>query len=102
MRKNLLFFLLAVSIVAKADPAVTASAVPENLHIYSEAGNAYVDHMKGYCGSSRFVLYADHPKFDAIFSLLLAAQMSQKEVILRFDECMNRETQGKLVGVYLP
>lgn len=77
------------------------AAVPKNLHVYDDNGQTYVDHVSGECTQKRYRLDPTHPKYDAIVSILLAAKMSEKEVVLRYDYNATC-TQGRIVGVYLP
>ncbi|WP_444956985.1 hypothetical protein [Microbulbifer sp. ZKSA002] len=96
-----IIFSCFLAVSAVAEPAYTGDAVPSFLHIFSETGNAYVDHQSGYCNTDRFVLYTTHEKYDAVFSMLLSAQMAEKEVMIRFDGCVNDGDFGKIIGVYL-
>lgn len=79
----------------------TVSAIPTNLHVYNSAGDTYVDHVAKGCVSSlnRYRIPVNHPKYDTIVSILLAAQMAQKEVILKFNGCEGNI--GMITGVYL-
>ncbi len=96
-----LLFLFTFSIVNHA-AETTPEAVPSNLHIYSGGGAAYVDMVAAGCSGSRYYLSPDHVKYDSIFSILLAAQLSKREVVLRFDGCVNgSNARGNIVGVYL-
>ena len=79
---------------------ITPAVVPKNLHVYSLAGNAYVDLVSFECSGTRFLLEYSHRKYDAIFSLLLSAQLAKKKVKLRIDGC-NANNQGKIIGAYL-
>lgn len=92
------FFMAATS---HAAVVVTTPDVPKNLNIYNEGGNAYVDITAHGCSDGRYQIPASHVKFDAIFSLILAAQISGKPIRLRFDGC-NANNQGIVIGVYLP
>lgn len=75
-------------------------AVPKNLHVYNDDGQTYVDHVQGECQQVRYRLDPNHKKYDAIVSILLAAQMANKKVILRYDHNSGC-TQGRIVGVYI-
>ena len=86
--------------VAKAELFETAAAVPNNLHVYDVSGNTYVDLIPYGCSDFRYYLWPDHPKYDAIISILMAAQIANKKVVFRVDGC-NNQRQGNLVGVYL-
>jgi hypothetical protein len=94
---TLIVFLISASSVAQE---VTTEAVPKNLHIYSTSGTFYFDHVAVGCSGYRYNLAPSHPSFDTIVSLLLAAQMAEKKVVVRFDGC-HSNGQGKVVGVYL-
>lgn len=94
----ILFALL--SALSNAQVMVSPRAVPQNLHIFNESGNAYVVLAESGCSGSTYYIPADHPKYNAIISILMAAQLSNKEVVARFDGC-NSNGQGRLVGVYL-
>lgn len=97
--KVILFsFLLSTNAVAES--FVTPPTVPMNLHIYNASGHAYVDTVSMACSGYRYSLMTTHVKYDAIFSLLLAAQMGNKKVQLKFEEC-NTIQQGLISGVYL-
>lgn len=81
---------------------VTPAAVPKNLHVYSTTGSTYVDHVSQGCSRSRYYLSPNHVKYDAIFSILLAAQLSERKVKLFFSDCVNGSNpQGNIVGVQL-
>ena len=101
MIKNILliatFFLVATS---HAAVEITPAEVPNNLQIYNEGGNAYVDMTAYACSDGRYQIPASHLKYEAIFSLILAAQISGTSIRLRFDGC-NANNQGIVVGVYL-
>jgi len=102
MFKNILLvttFFLAVT--SHADIVVTPEAVPENLHIYSESGRTFVKLLAHGCSGTTYNIPEDHVQYDAIFSLILSAQISGKPIRLRFDGC-NANNQGIVVGVYLP
>jgi hypothetical protein len=95
-----LIFLLFTMDVATADPIVIPAAVPKNLHVYNAAGNTYVDTIAYDCSQVRYHLNPGHAKYDAIYSMLLAAQISGKKVQLRIDGC-NTIAQGNIIGIYL-
>ena len=101
MKINILFLLLLIPSISFAQIKVTEPSVPESLHIYDTAGNTYVDHLLGDCTSRRYHLSPNHIKYDAIFSVLLAAQTAQKQVRIRYDGCTNSGSQGNIIGVYL-
>ncbi len=95
----LMLVLLSVSVFSAEN---TPQRIPSNLHIYNTNGAAYVDMDAHGCSGYRYYLSPGHPKYDAIVSILLAAQMSGKEVILRFDGCVNGSNpQGNIIGVFL-
>ena len=101
MIKNILLiatFILAAT--SHADIIVTPNAVPENLHLYNDQA-AFVRLTPHGCSQSTYVIQTSHSKFDVIFSLILAAQISGKPIRLRFDGC-NANSQGIVVGAYLP
>lgn len=83
-----------------ATPVVTSAAVPSNLHFYNTAGNTYVDLLPHGCSGSRYFLDPAHVKYDTIVSILIAAQLANKKVVLRYDGC-NSIPQGRIIGVYL-
>lgn len=78
----------------------TLESIPNNFHIYNFDGNTYVDHLASGCSGKRYYLPTNHERYETIVAVLLAAQMGQRKVKLRFDGC-NSNSQGKLVGVYL-
>jgi len=96
----ILFIFVASTSVLSAAPDVTGPAVPQNLHVFDALGNTYVDHAPHGCSGKTFLISADHVKYNAIVSILLAAQISGKRVALRYDGC-NTAPQGLVVGVYL-
>jgi len=96
---TILFFMFLGNTVL-AVPLVTTAAVPKNLHVYDIGGNTYVDLVPHGCAQTRYYLAPDHVKYDAIVSLLMAAQIANKEVLLRYDGC-DSNSMGKIVGVYL-
>lgn len=77
--------------------SVTSWAVPRNLHIYSTSGSTFVDHVVHGCAGARYKLSGTHPKYDALFSMLMAAQLADRRVALRYNGC----GQGDIIGVYL-
>ncbi|WP_104026172.1 hypothetical protein [Vibrio jasicida] len=103
MRKILLSItLLLISAKALADIEVVSKVVPRNLHVYDFTGNTFVDLKAQGCSGSRYHLSPNHPKYDAIFSVLLAAQLAEKTVSVRYDGCVNgSNAQGSIIGVYL-
>lgn len=101
MNKMLIALVMSLaSVTAFAAAQSTGTAVPKNLHIYSESGVTYVDHNAAGCSGSRYYIPSTHPRFDTIISILLSAQIADKPVELRFDGC-NNDNQGKVVGIYL-
>ena len=100
--KNI-FIALSLTVVvpfAFADIYLTPAAIPENLHVYNENGNTYVDHVVQHCTSERYYIDPDHRAYNQIVAILLSAQVAQKQVVLRYDGC-HSNGQGKLIGVYL-
>ena len=102
MKKLLLALLMSLCFisVSQAQSMLTPAAVPKNLHVYNKAGNTYVDTIATECSGVRYILEPTHAKYNAVFSLLLAAQMGGKKVSLKFSEC-NNIPQGIIEGVYL-
>lgn len=93
---------LFFSSLSQASAFHTPVAVPKNLHVYNTAGSTYVDLVAANCSGYRYYLSQNHPKYDAIFSILLAAQTAGKKVQLRVDKCINGSNpQGNIIGVYL-
>ena len=103
MKSNCKYFLLLLifSVQVMAEPSVTTSAVPKNLHVYNSNGSTYVDLVPHGCSGTRYYLSPAHAKYDAIVSILLAAQLAGKKVVIRYDGC-NSIPQGNIIGVYLP
>ena len=95
---TILIFVFVTPVFAA--PANTPGAVPKNLHVYDVGGNTYVDHIPAGCAVSRYILSPGHFKYDTIISILMAAQIANKEVVLRYDGC-DGNSMGKIVGVYL-
>lgn len=101
--KKLIFLMLFVMCgFANADPVNTPAAVPQMLHVYDTAGHAYVDMPPHDCAGGRYHLHPSHAKYDAVFSVLLSAQVANKKVVVRFDGCSSHTSpHGEIVGVYL-
>ncbi len=78
----------------------TPEEIPQNIHIVDFAGNTYVDLVPSTCSGSRYYISPGHTKYDTIVSILLAAQISGKKIVLRYDGC-NGQNQGKIIGVFL-
>lgn len=49
---------------------------------------------------TRYTLSTTHLKYETLVSILLAAQMAERKVQLRFDGCTTNG-QGQIIGVYL-
>jgi hypothetical protein len=99
--KSLLLGLCLLSFnMAFSSTENTEELIPNNFHIYSLNGNTYVDHLATGCSGKRYYLPTNHQRYETIVAVLLAAQMGQRNVQLRFDGC-NSNNQGKIVGVYL-
>ena len=98
---SFLFFGLLSSISASALSA--GPAIPKYLDIADDYGRTYVVMGNSECGaqsSTKYLLHPDHKKYNAIFSLLLAAQMSGSQVSLRY-ECSGNTAQANVIGVSL-
>jgi hypothetical protein len=95
-----ILFLLSFSSLVAGEATYTDYYVPQNLHIYSTSGMAYVKLAAHDCSGHTYQLSPTHPGFEQIFSLLLAAQISGQQVRARFDGCASNG-QGRIVGVYL-
>ena len=101
MNKINAVLLLCFSCSVHALPAFTPESIPKNLRVYDDSGNSYVDLVVSDCATSgQYYLSPSHPKYDAIFSLLLAAQTSEKGVVIRFDGCTGGG-QGIIKGAFL-
>ena len=99
---NKLFFVLSLTIAPFAFAVtLTPAAVPKNLHVYDQNGNTYVNHVVQHCTSKAYYIDPNHKAYDQLVAILLSAQIAQKKVVLRYDGCTNRGTQGKVIGVYL-
>ncbi|MBV7262269.1 hypothetical protein Q4491_04750 [Photobacterium sp. 2_MG-2023] len=98
--KKITPLLLFYSFCSFADPIHTPTGIPKNLHVYDMNGNTFVDLVTHGCSGTRYYLTPNHPKYDAIVSILLTAQASNKPVIIRFEDC-TPQGQGNIVGVYL-
>ena len=101
MKKLFLIATLILSTLTYATPEITPEAIPEDLHIYSGSGDAFVRLTAHECSGVKYIIPNNHAEFNAIFSLIMAAQLSAKPIKLRFDGC-NANNQGIVVGVYLP
>ncbi len=100
MKKIILSVLSLAAPLLYAEPDLTASAIPTNLHIFNTSGHAYVDMPEKGCSNTRYILYTSHPRFSEIYSMILAAQMANKKIEIRFDGC-NDNGQGEIIGAYL-
>lgn len=74
-------------------------SIPKNLHVYNSSGDAYVD-VKFNGSYKRAWLKVSHPKYNAIFALLLAAQLNDETVQIR-SLSTNSQGQPVIDGVYL-
>lgn len=97
----ILFGTLLSTFPVLADILETPPVVPRNLHVYDSRGETYVALVAQGCTGAGYYLDPNHPKYDAIFSILLSAQLANKEVVARYDGCRNNDTQGNIIGVYL-
>lgn len=93
-----LFMLVSSNLYAAGTN--TPAEVPRNFHIYSESGSTYVDLIASGCSGYRYYLPSNHVKYNTIVSVILAAQMSNRNVQIKFDGC-NSNNQGRITGVYL-
>lgn len=99
--------LLSIGLLFTSSNAISsidyvANVVPRNLHVYDFSGNTFVDLKASGCSGSRYHLSPNHPKYDAIFSILLAAQLAKSTVSVRFNGCINgSNAQGEIIGVFL-
>lgn len=103
MKYNLiLLFGFFMSSIAYASDHTDIS-VPTNLHIYSSSGDAFVKMPSQGCSTGGvYQLSHGHVRYEAIFSLLLAAQISGSKVRIHFDGCVNGSNpRGNIIGVYL-
>ncbi len=77
---------------------------PKKLHILDRTGAAYV-HMpaRGCAKDGFYQLDPEHPKYDAIFNMLLEAQLAKRHVIVRFEGCgkLKKKSYGRIIGVIL-
>lgn len=101
MKNILIAPFLLVPPFALAGVHLSPSAVPDNLHVYNQNGLTYVDHVAEHCSSKRYYIDPNHKAYDQIVAILLSAQVAGRKVVLRYDGCVNRGTQGKVIGVYL-
>ena len=99
--KTLLIIIFLTPYSGFAQNRNTEPGIPDSLHIYNTAGDTYVDHVMDTCLSRRYHLSPNHVKYDAIFSVLLTAQTTQKKVQLKYNGCVNNNQQGEIIGVYL-
>ena len=101
MKMTLIASVILATPIAHAAPKITPAAVPQNLHVYNQIGRTYVDHLKHSCTSKTYYINPDHKAYDQIVAILLSAQVAQRKVVLRYDGCTNRGSQGNVIGVYL-
>lgn len=100
MRIIVVLFVLLVSVVARSEPVATTRDVPSNLRVYDSSGNAYVNLVAHGCSTGGYIIPSNHPRFETIVSILLAAQLAKSDVQIRYDGC-NNNNQGIVVGVFL-
>lgn len=100
MRRMLFALGLLIATPSHAAPELTPKAVPYDLHVYNETGNTFVRLLPSGCSGKTYYIPFDHSKYDTIMAMLLAAQLSGREVQGRFDGC-NSNGQGRIVGVYI-
>lgn len=100
MKIVLLTAVILTAPIANSAPKSTPAAVPQNLHVYNQDGNTYIDHLPHGCSSKRYYISPNLKAYDQIVAIFLSAQITQKKVVLRYDGC-NRNAQGKVIGVYL-
>ena len=77
---------------------------PHRLHILDKEGSAYVSMpARGCAKNGLYQLNATHPKYDALFSMLLEAQLAKRHVIIRYEGCgkIDKKVYGKIIGVIL-
>lgn len=104
--KNILtlsFLLLGLLSAISVNALSVGPEIPRYLDIADDYGRTYVVMGNSDCGSqssTKYLLHPDHKKYNAIFSLLLAAQMSGSQVSLRY-ECTGSTAQANIVGVSL-
>ncbi len=91
--------VMLTSTTLMAAPKNTTAEAPRNLHVYDSSGATYVDHVADQCSSSRYYLNPNHVQYKTIVSILLAAQLSGRSVVLRYDGCTS-QNQGKIIGVF--
>jgi len=104
MKSKIIMLLLTGILLtdyAHATATTTPPSVPRNLHVYNSNGDTYVDLVADTCSGYRYHLSPNHGKYDVIVSILLAAELAGKQVVIRYDGC-NGSSQGEIVGVYLP
>ena len=103
MKKFSLLIIVIASFITldvRAGIEHTPYAVPGNLHIYDNGGNTFVDLIAHGCSAHRYYISPSHPKYNAIISIILSAQMAGRKVSFRFDDC-NSQSQGLIIGVYI-
>ncbi|MES1192621.1 MAG: hypothetical protein ABUS47_16290 [Steroidobacter sp.] len=93
--------LLLINVAAHATPENTLAATPHNFHVYDQAGDTYVDLVSSGCSAYKYYIDPNLPAYKTIVSILLTAEVVQREVVIKFDGC-NSSNQGQVVGVYLP
>lgn len=102
MKHVAVMMLFLLSCLSYGDVLETPLAVPSNLHVYNSEGSTFVDMMRHGCSGVRYYLSPDHEKYETIVSILLAAQVANKQVVLRYDGCVNGDNpQGNIVGAYM-
>ncbi len=105
MKKILLSLsLLLCSFYAASAIETVSHVVPRSLYIYDINGGTFIDLKPSGCNhTSKYYLSPNHPKYDAIFSLLLSAQLANKPVTVKFDGCINGtdNPRGNIVGITL-
>lgn len=100
MKYSIILLLIFFSLRVFSNVDIADATVPSNFHVFNESGNAYVVLKEKGCSGATYYIPANHPKYDTIVSVIIAAQLSNRKVVARFDGC-NSNSQGRLVGVYL-
>ena len=103
MKKFLILsFLLFGSVNSMSETVlhVKGPVIPTSLSVVDDAGNTYINMGTSECGESVYRLHPDHKKYNAIFSILLAAQMGGAQVSIKYY-CPVGVSIGTISAVYL-
>lgn len=100
MKIKCLVFLIAscVSSFTFAQ-SITPWGVPQDLQLYSSS-STYVTVVPAGCSGGQYRLSTSLSNYDAVLSVILAAQLADRRIRVRYSGCTSNG-QGEIIGVYL-